>query len=669
MLSVCQTGADNEEEEEFMTVYQVSDQKSLQQAIASAKGGDVIDVQKDIDLSGLLTIRYKNFTADDPLTIKSSTGATIEGQLVTRDSSHIVFEDLSLSIADSPLLTPTDATDKIMRVINSTDITFDGVTFEGRMVSQGEIKAMTANGVTNFAWARADHASGVGMTIDGSKNVTIQNSEFHSLLSGVGMQRAANGAVENTTIKDSYFHDLRSDGIQGGDHLNTTITGNVFENFDPYTTDHADFIQYWAAYGKYGIENMQISDNVFIQTDAASVQTIFGGYSLRAGDSFDGNEFEDFSVTGNTIFSSHSHGITLQGVDGFEIVGNILVPNQMGLNPDTGSFVKTVYVPRVNITHPGADADKAKFLDILNDYVTNAAGVKSETRFARDGIIQDNILTGGVYGGDIRFTTDKISTTDDDHVTFSPDGLNINVADNASILFSGTSAAALAARAAYGVLSHELEAISSKTGLSISQRYDLYRDAFADYAAATGNDWDGKTATPGGNGGSGSGGTGGGNTGGGGTVTPPPLDQDDDIDDVDDFDWIDVSGMTTLGNDDASVKVVGSHWTSTTFGSGSYKLAIEDADGYRHFGIQHFVWGFDDDDVLDLSLIFDGLDIDASNVADYVKAEYMRTKTSEFTYLSFDVDGDGTFDSRAIKIEGDFSDLAALIDNGHLYLG
>lgn len=650
-----------------MAVYKVTDKDSLVKAISTAKSGDVIDVQKNIDLGGsLLNIRYKNYDADNPLTITSTTGATIEGETSTRDSSNITFENLTFSLANTKLQTPTDATDKVMRVTNAEGITFDNVTFAGRMVTQAEINAMAADGVTSFGWARAGHGSGQGMIIDGGKDITIVNSEFHSLLNGIITQRAGDSPVTNLTVKDSYFHDMRSDGIQGGDQLNTVITGNVFENFAPYATDHGDFIQYWAANGKNGITNFQVSDNVFVQTDNSYMQTIFGNYSLRSYDSFEGNDFNDFSISGNTIFSSHSHGISLEGVDGFEIVDNILVPNAMGLDGDTGDFVKTVYVPRINITHVGPNATSAQSFDLANDIIINSSGQKVETRFARDGVIEGNVLTGGVYGGDIRFSSDDFTTTADDHITFSSSGLNIKVGDNDSIGFSGSSASAVAARAAYNELFDELLTISSNTKLTIADRYALYREAFGDYAAAVGSDWDDNSGSS--SGGSSGGGTGGG-TGGG--VVIPPINQDDRTDDdiVDDFDWVEVSGQTVVGNADAAIKVTGSGWTSTGLGNGSYQVAVEDVEGYRHYGIQHRISGFDDDDVLDLSFVFADADVDASNVSDYIKVQYVNSRSDSFSYLSFDLDGDGKFVENSIKIDGDFRDLADLIDSGHLYLG
>jgi len=149
---------------------------------------------------------------------------------------------------------------------------------------------------------------GMGITVRDSTDIVIDKNEFSTLYGGVSLNNS-----ETVDITNNHIHDIRKDGITITDMLNTTIEQNLFEHFVPYrkvagevngyTDDHSDMIQYWGKGTEFGVHDLAIRDNVFLQNDV-STQTIYGRLNLKKTDNPDEISFTNFEITGNLIYNA-----------------------------------------------------------------------------------------------------------------------------------------------------------------------------------------------------------------------------------------------------------------------------------------------------------------------------------------------------------------------------
>ena len=175
----------------------VSNAAAFDQAIARAKGGDVIQ------LAGTsfpqLLIRRHQYSA--PVTIQGTTGTKLDG-LVIKQSRNIVLSSFSV--------TPASRGRATIGLVSSSFITVDHVVFDGRV-----------------------EALGAGMSMNGdSSDVIVRNSEFTNC--GYGTRCFA-PAGQNVTLTSSNFHDCYDCDFVRGGGVNVVITNNTFDRAMPGT--------------------------------------------------------------------------------------------------------------------------------------------------------------------------------------------------------------------------------------------------------------------------------------------------------------------------------------------------------------------------------------------------------------------------------------------------
>jgi pectate lyase len=180
------------------TTLPVSNAAAFDQAIAKAKGGDVIQ------LSGnqfpQLLIRRHNYSAN--VTIQGTPGATKLDGLVIKDSKNITVSNLTFI--------PSGNNRSTLGLDSSSFITVDHVVFNGRI-----------------------EAAGAGMNMNSvSSNVTIRNSEFTNC--GFGT-RCFSPAGSNVTLTGTNFHDCYDCDFVRGGGTNVVITNNTFDRAQPGT--------------------------------------------------------------------------------------------------------------------------------------------------------------------------------------------------------------------------------------------------------------------------------------------------------------------------------------------------------------------------------------------------------------------------------------------------
>ena len=257
----------------------VSSSATLLTAIQNAKPGDTIALVAgsystlsltNVNIAGTVTI-----TSADP-----GHPAVIAGVSVGF-SSGLSFHDLEITM---DIRTGTAVT-----VGNSHDISFGGLDVHGGFVGDGN-----------------------GALVRNSNNVTIKDSEFHNIGTGISHINTSGVVINNNSI-----HDLQADAIHGGGSSNITISGNQFTNFYPKVGDHPDAIQFWTTYTTVSAHDIVIKDNVFVRGAGDPAQGIFMGNEW-------GLTYKNVTISGNAVVGGMYNGIAITMADNVHISGNLV---------------------------------------------------------------------------------------------------------------------------------------------------------------------------------------------------------------------------------------------------------------------------------------------------------------------------------------------------------
>lgn len=266
-----------------MPTYNVSNTTELMAAAAKAVAGDTILLAA----GSYAKVNLSNINPAGNITIASadSSNPAVLLDLNMYGSSNITLSDLTFTTAD-------DSVYYHFTINNSNNITVINSLFDG--------PGMTPTVDTT------------GLFVRSSTNVTVTNSEFTGLVRGITHLDAIGFTVEN-----SYFHDMRSDGVSGGGSSHVTIANNFFTNFYPNATDHPDAIQFWTRNETTVATDITITGNVMVRGDKGYQ---FQGVFIR--DDYGTLHFTDVDVTDNIVLGGLYNGIYFDGVDSGTATGN-----------------------------------------------------------------------------------------------------------------------------------------------------------------------------------------------------------------------------------------------------------------------------------------------------------------------------------------------------------
>ncbi|MBT9471353.1 MAG: right-handed parallel beta-helix repeat-containing protein [Pseudomonadota bacterium] len=262
----------------------VSTSADLIATLRGAASGDVILLQPGVYTS----LTLQNFVFDDLVTIASSVAdapAVLTG-LTVRNSAGLQFSDLEFAVSPADVENP-------FAVFSSQNIHFSGLNVHGSL-----------NGDPG------DDQS--GLTLRGSSNVSVQDSEFQQLRLGVTLLDS-----QGVVVSDNSFHDIQTDGVRGGGSSNVQITRNFFTDFYPAKGDHPDAIQLWDTTSNPTAHDILISGNVIVRGDGGLMQGVF----LRGPPA----SFEGVTITDNTVVGGMTNGIFVEGANGAVVDHNLVV--------------------------------------------------------------------------------------------------------------------------------------------------------------------------------------------------------------------------------------------------------------------------------------------------------------------------------------------------------
>ncbi|PZQ63828.1 MAG: hypothetical protein DI570_07710 [Phenylobacterium zucineum] len=283
-----------------VTTINVASTAELVAGLKVAKGGETFllapGTYSGIDFK--IAPRFEN-----PVTITSAD--PINQAIVTdfrmRNAEGFNFTQLEFATIIQPDRVANDGSYWAYNFRDCANMTFDRITVHG------SLDGNASNDVS-------------GITLSGSKNVTITNSEFQQLERAVAF-----GGGTNIKLIGNNLHDLRTDGFNFVQVQQVEIRGNIFRDFDPAQGDHPDAIQFWTSRSNAPSTDILIAGNIILKGDGDHTQGIF----LR--DQIGTLPYERVTITDNLLIGTGYNGIRIQGAKDITITNNNLVTFDGGL--------------------------------------------------------------------------------------------------------------------------------------------------------------------------------------------------------------------------------------------------------------------------------------------------------------------------------------------------
>jgi Ca2+-binding RTX toxin-like protein len=303
-----------------VTTHTVSTFQQLAEALASASGGDRIEL-----LPGdyeELSIQYLNFSADITITSADPDNPATFGSIGIYDSSHLVFDNISVEFVP---IAETVEWSSAVRVTQSSDVQFLNSYWVGGNAVAGvpadsdpgeartDGKSFSTNGVEGYPIGRA-------ISVYHSEDVVFHNNVIENFKAGMIL-----GDVDGLAITDNDMHGLRTVMVAGGDVSNAEITENRFSDLNPWRShnegDHSDFIHLWTSNNQVGPNrNIVIKDNFFEQGDTGG--KVIGVYLEDNGK---GIGYENVTIENNLLHNAGSQGFTIENTNGLSMQNNTLL--------------------------------------------------------------------------------------------------------------------------------------------------------------------------------------------------------------------------------------------------------------------------------------------------------------------------------------------------------
>jgi Ca2+-binding RTX toxin-like protein len=315
-----------------MTTYTVNNVTEFNTAKGLAASGDTIELNSGVYSS--LYVHDHTYTGAG-LTITAAAGAQVQLLEVTvLNVSGVTLKNMEF------YNDPATSTD--FQVQSSSNVVVDNFFIHGSLDNDAA-------------------GDGKGMTIRDSSYVTVKNSEFTELYSGLSHVDS-----DHLTIQGNYLHIIHTDGIRGGvindaNISDINISQNLLTDFRRDDTTHCDAIQFWTTGNTAANTNITVSGNIYIRGEGTGIQ----GISL-----FDesGHGYQNVDVTDNFVVGATTQGIALQGVTDALVSGNTLVAL-----PDGGSAISFTDVTNgVLSDNIATDLKGTAAVDTDNTYVSAA---------------------------------------------------------------------------------------------------------------------------------------------------------------------------------------------------------------------------------------------------------------------------------------------------------
>ena len=268
----------------------VTSTASLTSALKAAVGGDTIKLMPGT-YSGL-NVKALSFSSDVTITSADPARPAVITNFTLTDVKGLTFTNLDMT-ANNP--TGAASSSWAFAVSKSNDIHFNNIKFHGSL--DGD----SGNDMN-------------GLSISGSQNISVTNSEFQQF--GRGLPASTS---QNLDVSGNKVHHMRSDGFDFAAVGHVKLTNNSFRDFDPVGGDHPDAIQFWTSGTTVASHDILISGNVIMRGDGANTQGIF----LR--DQIGTLPYQRVTISDNLIVGTGANGIRVMGAKDLTVTGNELI--------------------------------------------------------------------------------------------------------------------------------------------------------------------------------------------------------------------------------------------------------------------------------------------------------------------------------------------------------
>lgn len=314
------------------TTFTVSTSEELMSALASASGGDTIELEGG-DYGKLSLIDGKtgfNVTFSNEVIIRSidaNQPASFSG-MDLRGVSNLTFDglvfDYEFKIDDSISIRPFQIG------YGSSDVTIKNSVFDGDLATG---KSEIDDG----------YGYGVGLSVRDSLNISIDSNEFFNWHRG-----AVYSQSENLSVVNNEVYAIRLDGLNFVEVKSVLIEGNYIHNFkdSPDSTSHRDMIQFWTNGTTSPTIDVVIRDNVLDIGEGSWTQSIFmRNEEVDQGRAGTEMNYQNILIENNTIYNGHAHGITVGETDSLTIRNNTVLKAA----GDSSDLSGSISIPKINL--------------------------------------------------------------------------------------------------------------------------------------------------------------------------------------------------------------------------------------------------------------------------------------------------------------------------------
>ncbi|WP_047998475.1 right-handed parallel beta-helix repeat-containing protein [Puniceibacterium sp. IMCC21224] len=307
-----------------------------------------------------------------------------------------------------------------LTVADGSNITFDGITFDytfeaGDPIWQSPfrvagsenivIRNATFNGDLAHDVSATDdgYGYGIGLAIRDSVGVTVENSEFFEFHRGLTVTGS-----RDVTVRGNDLHDLRMDGMNFTAITGALIEENYIHDFrgSVNSGDHSDMIQFWTSGTDVPSTDITIRGNTLDVGTGTFTQSIFMR-NEQVDRGLAGTEmfYRNILIEENVIVNGHLHGIAVGEADGLVIRGNSVL-HADGTNA-TGTSVD---VPQISV------ALTSTAVTIANNATSAIVGWSSQADWTvvENAIVQDKDASAPGFYGDV-FIASTLQSTDGVH--------------------------------------------------------------------------------------------------------------------------------------------------------------------------------------------------------------------------------------------------------------
>lgn len=355
----------------------VTNATELMDALLSATGGETISLEAgdygELNLHGVKSPGH--FSYADAVTIKSAddaSPASFSG-MELYEVHGLKFEDITFDYSYEEEHTFRE---KPFNVLSSSDITFEGSTFDGDTAKDHPDEAYDGYGY------------GIGLWVRYSDDVIVTDSEFKEFYRGAVFTDST-----NIVATDNDVHSMSSDGFNFTEVQNVLVENNYFHDFDKpdASTAHMDFIQFWTGSTDAPSTDIVIRGNYFDSGDGHWTQSIFMRNELvDTGQAGKEMYYNNILIEDNVIYNSHSNAIEIGEGNSITIQNNTLIQNDE--NWDNG-FIN---MPTISV------ADSSTGVTVTNNIVPWLEGSDNSSHVYKDNVlIQNDNADGDNYYGDV----------------------------------------------------------------------------------------------------------------------------------------------------------------------------------------------------------------------------------------------------------------------------